>query len=114
MSGKFTFIKTAVFSGVTDVRFYDETLDHIREEHPEVPILLPSIYGSVQQGIFQPTHIEVSYGNSFVFVDADTTNAWGDPLRIPVKMVEGTSGRIKTVYFATVTGAAPTIVWRRS
>jgi hypothetical protein len=112
MSGAFTLIKTAVFAGVTDVRFYDETLGHIREHHPEVPILLPAIYASVSQCIVNPTYIEASYKNSFVFVDAESTDASGGPLRIPVRIVEGTSGRVTSAYFAHVTGS-PNIVWRR-
>jgi hypothetical protein len=108
-------IATPVFSGVTQVRLYEETVVHITEEHPEVPILLPSIYEAVKQTIVNPTHIEVSAtrANSFVFVDAQTTDAVGGPLRIPVRLVEGTSGRITTAYFAEVTGERD-IVWRRS
>jgi hypothetical protein len=113
MSDEFTLIKTTVFSGVTDVRFYDETLEHIREEHPDIPILLPSIYGAVSQALINPTHIEASYKNSYVFVDAESTDASGGPLRIPVRIVEGTSGRVTTVYFAETTGDR-TVVWRRS
>lgn len=113
MSDEFTLIKTAVFSGVTDVRFYDDTIEHIKENHPEVPILLPSIYSGVERCLLQPTHIEGSYGNSYVFVDAQSTNASGDPLRVPVKIVEGTSARVKTVLFASSSGT-PNIVWRRS
>lgn len=115
MTGRYTLIKTTVFPGVDEVRFYDETLDHILEEHPEVPILLPSIFKAVQQTIANPTHIETSTtrANSFVFVDAQTTDAVGGHLRIPVRMVAGTSGRITTTYFAEITGNR-NIVWRRS
>lgn len=115
MSDEFKLIKTAIFSSVTEVRFYDETLDHIQEEHPEVPILLPSIYEAVSKGLIQPTHIEASrtHANSYVFVDATSTNASGDPLRIPVRVVSGTSGRLTTVLFATGSVSA-TVIWRQS
>jgi hypothetical protein len=112
MNDEFTLIKTAVFSGVTEVRFYDETIAHI-QEHEEIPILLPSLFGSIERVIANPTHVETSYGNSYVFVDTETTNASGDPLRIPVKIIEGTSGRLRSVYFASA-GGVPNIVWRRS
>jgi len=111
MSDEFTLIKTTVFSGVTEVRFYSDTLPHILE-HEEIPILLPSVFGSIEQTIINPTHIESSYRNSYVFVNAETTNWSGDPLRIPVKIIEGTSGLLKTVYFASSSGV-PNIVWRR-
>jgi hypothetical protein len=114
MSDEFLLIKTAVFPAVTDVRFYEETLQHIIEQHPEVPILLPSVNSAVEHGLILPTHIEASYSNSFVFVDAETTNAVGDPLRIPVKIIEGTSARLKTVYFASADQDNQNIVWRRS
>jgi len=113
MSDEFTLIKTAVFSGVTDVRFYqEETLAHILE-HEEFPILLPSIHGAIERTIVYPTHIQASYGNAFVFVDAETTNWSGDPFHVPVKIIEGTSARIRTAYFAGPAGN-PQIVWRRS
>jgi hypothetical protein len=113
MTLRFTLITTTVFSNVETVRFYDETLEHIKEQHPEIPIELPSIHQSVERAIVHPSHIEASYSNSYVFVDAETTNAFGDPLRVPVKIVEGTSARVKTVFFATTSGA-PNIVWRKS
>lgn len=112
MTDEYTLIKTTVFTGVTEVRFYEETVGHIKEEHPEIPIELPSIHGSVEKCIVSPTHVEGSYGNSFVFVDAESTNASGDPLRVPVKIVEGTSARVKTAYFASTSGER-NIVWRR-
>jgi hypothetical protein len=45
---------TSVYSGVTEVRFYDETVQHIIEEHPEVPLLLPSITAAVERCIISP------------------------------------------------------------
>jgi hypothetical protein len=68
-------IRTVVFAGVKEVRFYDETLDHVKKQHPEIPIELPSIYEAVEQAVVAPTHIESGHSNSVIFVDANTTNA---------------------------------------
>jgi len=87
--------------------------DHIRENHPEVPIHLPSIQTAVESAIANPSHVEASYGNSYIFVDQGSTNKSGDPLRVPVKMIDGTSsGRVKTAYFASTESQKP-IVWSR-
>jgi hypothetical protein len=109
----YSVILTNATFGLVEVRLYEDTISHIREHHPEVPILLPCIASAVTNAIANPTHVEGSYGGSFVFVDANTTDASGDPLRIPVKPIEGNSGRVRTVYFAA-SGSSPNIVWRRS
>jgi hypothetical protein len=105
-------IKTGILSNITDVRFYEETKHHIEAEHPEVQVYLPSILYAIVNTIAYPTHVEESYGGSYVYVNAETTNASGDPLRVPVKPVEGTSARVRTAYFATTEGPS-NIVWRR-
>ncbi len=73
-------IQTTVFPAVTKVHFYEETIPHINQEHPEVKVELPSIYQAVEQAIKDPTHIEQSYSNSYVYVDAKSTNAGGEAL----------------------------------
>lgn len=92
---------TAAAGALVEVRLYDETLDHVRSEHPEVPIELPSMLAAIESAIASPTVVEQSHSNSVVFMDTTTTNQSGDPLRIPVKLVTETSGRIKTVLFAS-------------
>jgi hypothetical protein len=105
---------TSVYPGVTEVRLYEETAEHVKKDHPEVPLELPCMTAAVERGIASPALIEASYGNSVVFVDTDTTNASGDALRIPVKIIEGTtSGRIKSIYFASTSTQRP-ILWRRT
>jgi len=107
-------IKTSVLPAeLTEVRFYAETVDHVRAEHPEVPIELPSITEATEQAISNPTQVEKSYNNSYVFVDAGTTNAGGDPLRVPVKRVSETSGRVKTVFFASTEGSR-NVIYRKN
>jgi hypothetical protein len=104
--------KTAVIPAITEVRLYAETEQHIRDDHPEVPVDLPSVHGAIQKAVETPTHIEQSYSNSYVYVDAGSTNASGDPLRVPVKVIsETTSARAKTAYFAS-TPAGATVIWR--
>lgn len=77
-------ISTSVLQALTEVRIYDETIKHVEEEH-QIPVRLPCIQTAVENAIIDPTQIERSYGNSFVYMDTATTNASGDPLRIPVK-----------------------------
>jgi hypothetical protein len=107
-------VSTNVIPSVTEVRWYVETIDHIKERHPEVPIELPSVSEAVTNAIKNPTQVESSHTNSFVYVDAETTNQSGDPLRVPVKIIEGTSGLLKSAYFATPEGTANNIIWRKS
>ena len=109
----FKVILTTVIPEVTEVRFYQETVEHVRAEHPEVALELPSVAAATEAALVNPTHVEQSYNRSFVFVGAGSTNASGDPLRIPVRVVEGTSARVKTVYFAT-TQTGDNVIWRRN
>jgi hypothetical protein len=106
-------ITTAVMPDIATVRLYDETLDHVRKEHPEVPAELPCIVGAVETAIVSPTHIEQGHGASYVFVSEETTNATGNPLRVPVKPLGEGSARVQTFYFAETSGVR-NIVWRRS
>lgn len=98
---------TTVYSAVTTVRIYDEVLQHVVDEHPELPQILPhlpSMEAAVAGAIQNPTFIELSRPNTLVYVDPSTTNRAGDPLRVPVKIVEGTSARVTTFFFATPEG----------
>lgn len=105
-------ITVTVIPAITQVRIYEETVAHVREQHPEIPVELPSILYALEETIRNPTHIELSRPNSYVFVNFFATNKSGDPLRAPVKIIEGTSARVKTFYFASTTSAA-NIIWRR-
>jgi hypothetical protein len=97
-------LETNIIPQVTHVRVYqDELLEHVAERHPEIPLLLvPSFVAAVETAITNPTHVESSLvPNKYVFVDARTANASGDPLRVPVKLVDGTSARTSTLFFAS-------------
>ncbi|HEX4196710.1 MAG TPA: hypothetical protein VHZ26_04645 [Caulobacteraceae bacterium] len=102
---------------VTMVRIYAETLDHVREHHGlemgQIAPNLPSLTAAVVSAITNPTHIENPRPGSYVFVDAESTNAAGDAIRAPTKIISGTSALLKTFYFASTTGER-NIVWRRT
>ena len=106
-------IETNIVDTVETVRLYEETIADLKTKHPEIPVELPSIRQAVRNAVQNPTHVEQSSGESFVFVDSETTNRSGDPLKVPVKLIEDTSARVRTVYFASST-AERNIVWRRT
>lgn len=106
-------IVTDVIPDLKEVRLYEDTVQHIRDAHPEIPILLPAVQSAVERAISHPAHVEVSYGGSYVFVDGNSTNRAGDPLRVPVKPIGGKSGRVRTAYFAT-TAATAIVIWKRT
>jgi hypothetical protein len=103
---------TNVYPVITEVRLYEETIEHIKTSHPEVPIELPSVLNAIENAVKEPSWIEVGQTpNSYVYVDHNSTNKSGDPLRVPVKVVEGTSGYVKTAFFAN--HPSPKIVWSK-
>jgi hypothetical protein len=107
-------VQTSALSNLTEVRLYEETVTKVAEAHLEVPILLPCIFTAVLDTIANPTHIEPSYGGSVVFVNSETCNASGDAMRVPVMPIAGTtSGRVRTVVFATP-NQPPQIIWKRT
>jgi hypothetical protein len=103
---------TRVIPAITSARLYEETIAHIRLRHPDFPIELPSLTAAIERAVANPTHVEKSYEDSYVFVDSNTVNRAGDPLRVPVKVVAGTSGRVKSAYFASVERPG-SIIWTR-
>lgn len=105
-SERYTEIETTAYPGLLRVRFYEETVGHVKQSHaqtfpPQFPPELPSIVGAVGKAINNPTRVEQSYGNSVVFIDDRTTNRTGHVFHVPVKIIEGTqSGRVSTYFFA--------------
>lgn len=94
-------IKTTAVPAVTEVLLYDETIAKVKVGHPEVPAELPSIQGAVAQAVVNPTRTRQVRDRSVVYIDDATTNAGGDPLIVPVRIVEGTSARVTSFYFAS-------------
>jgi hypothetical protein len=111
--GAFRTFRTGVLPQITNVRLYDETIDHVKAQHPEVPAHLPSMILAVENTLINPTHNEKSRSNSYVYVDDQTTNASGDPFRIPVKVIDATSALVRTFFFASTRVSTEAIVWRR-
>jgi len=98
---QFKAIPSRVFPAVVEVRIYQDTIEHIRNNHPEIPVELPSFQQAIENAITHPSWIESSRPNTYVFVDKRSSNRSGDPLRVPVKIVSGTSGRVLTAFFAS-------------
>lgn len=109
---EYSVIIVTVPVGLTQVRLYPETIQHVVEEHPEIPAELPIIAEAVVKALQDPSHVELSYSNSYVFVDRTSTNRAGDALRVPVKVIGNGSARVKTFYFATGSAAA-NVIWRK-
>lgn len=97
---QFRVIETTATDRVTEVRFYESTAEHIESEHPEFPYL-PCVDGAVDGALAQPHRVYESnppHVNSFKYVSEDTTFS-GNPMVVAVKVIEGTSALVKTVYF---------------
>lgn len=99
----FKVIATTATPVVTSVRFYAETIEKVKIGHPEIGMAagMPSIETAVASAITTPSRVEQKREKSVVFVDEKSTNSAGDPLRVPVRIVEGTSGRVATFFFAS-------------
>ena len=112
MSDNHRRILTNVIPAITEVLLYEETIEHVIQNHPEF-ILLPSIIQAVERTVVNPTSVFQRSASTFVYSDDNTTNHSGDPLLVPVKVVQGTSGRVRTFYFASTENFA-NVIWRKS
>lgn len=110
----FVTYSTDVISEVTDVRFYEDTVKKIRMGHREVPVGYPSINAAIVEGLTNPTHIESRKPGHYLFVDSTSTNQSGDAMRMPLKVIEGTSARLQSVYFASTSEDGSNVIWRSS
>lgn len=101
MADKYTIIPVSAWPGLTVVRLYDSTLQHIAEEHAEFGLQLPSLRLGLEMAVANPISIDDSTtdpGGSIV-IASNALTYFGDPVHIPVRMVSGTSGRVVTAYF---------------
>jgi hypothetical protein len=94
-------IKTSAVAVVTEVLLYDETMAKVASGHREVPLELPSMAEAIKKAVINPTRTKQNRPRSVVYIDDATTNAGGDPLIIPCRIVEGTSARVTSIYFAS-------------
>ena len=91
-------ITSTAIAEIESVRLYEETVEHVKERHPEV-VGTVGVEG-MKQTISAPTHVfqsKTDPKDGFVFV-SDNVSFQGNPLHVPVKRVEGTSGRVLTAY----------------
>lgn len=104
-------LETDAAPGIRRVRLYEETISHVRAEHggtftAQFPVEFPFVIQAVAKTVVEPTQVNESYGNSVEFIDENTVNFSGHPLRVYVKRVDGTtSGRVKTFFFGRVDDA---------
>ncbi len=103
----FRVIKTTAISNITEVRYYDETIEHIREQHAEFSSYFPSLDHAICDAIENPTHVYQAstspQSSGFRYVSSSTT--YDDNLLVViVKPIATTSGLVKTAYF---TGHVP-------
>jgi hypothetical protein len=100
--GPYRIINSSVLPNLQEILLYDEQYNHIIKSHPE--FLLPTLYGSIDLAVSVSTtsvHSSRTNAKSVVFVDSDTTNYSGDPLRVPVKSIGSNTGIITSAYFAS-------------
>jgi hypothetical protein len=113
VTDKYVIVPISAPLSLTEVRIYESTIAHASKHLAEFPTDMEQMVEAVRHGLMHPTHLEGSYGDSIVFIDAGTTNFSGDPLQVPVKPIAGTtSGRVRTFYFGSVSSTA-NIIWRR-
>lgn len=95
-------IETSAIAQVTTVRFYDETMDHIKDGHPEFSTWIPSLEHAVSDTVSNPTSVYRSRTmpeTSFVYESLNNTLE-GKPCTVPVRVIgDGTSARVTTAMF---------------
>jgi hypothetical protein len=91
-----------ILQNVQQILLSKETLNHILEDHSIFG--LPSIEAAIGSAVtVSATSVHQSRTNyrSVVFVDSNSTNIYGEPLRVPVKIVGNNTGFITSAYFAS-------------
>lgn len=90
-----------ILSDVQQIVLSQETWDHILKDHGIFG--LPTFQTAIENAVtISATTVHQSRTNprSVVFVDANSTNIHGEPLRVPVKIVGNSTGFITSAYFA--------------
>jgi hypothetical protein len=95
-------IQTTVIPQLQQVRFYDETMEHITEGHAEFRTWIPSLEHAVMDTVANPTRVYRSRTlpeTSVVFESFNNTLE-GNPCTVPVRILsDSTSGRVTTAMF---------------
>lgn len=112
-SSPFKSIQSTIIPNLQEILFYESALAHLVEGHPE--FLLPSLHRAIESAVSitaTSVHVSSTSPSSVIFVDSNTTNRRGQPLRVPVKLLGNSTGSIKTAYFAS--SKSPDVeIWRK-
>ena len=84
--------------GISEIRLYLDTWDHILMGHPEVATVGKQ---GVLEAVQFPSQVYASKTEperEYIFASSNVSYM-DHPLHVPVKLVEGMSGRIATAYF---------------
>ena len=99
-------VATTQIDQLTQVRIYQSTLrEKIFPEHPEVEVVGEE---GIVEALENPSLIMQSTtrpGDTVVFV-TEQTSFNGRPLHVPVRIIEGTSGRLASSYFCDTNQSA--------
>ena len=93
---------SAILPNVQQIFLSDDTWRHILEDHSIFG--LPCVEAAIGNAVTVSTtsvHQSRTNQRSVVFVDANSTNIHGEPLRVPVKIIGNNTGFITSAYFAS-------------
>jgi hypothetical protein len=111
----FIIIPTTAISQVGEVRLYEQQLKVLLEKHPELALPFQTPRESISNTVAQPTHVYESAtnpGGSFIYISTRNTYE-NNPLVVPIKVIDGTSGRVQTAYYSERTGGGA-LLWSDS
>ena len=102
MSDDYTEIPLPGLPWLTRVRFYDETWEHIAEEHSEFRLLLPTHRAGLETALAEPTsiHANLTDPDKSIVIVSEKFTYFDDPVVVPIRHVADTSGRVVTAYFS--------------
>ena len=108
----FRIIETTVIPEVTHVRLYQDTIDKVVEEHEFGEGLTKAPVNMIEDTVKNPTAVYASTGYpTGNYIYSSTSNTFeGNPCNVPVKVVEGTSARVKTAIFTE--RPKGTLIWK--
>lgn len=106
-------VETTAIAQIAQVRVYDETLPHLGEGHPELSHVIPSLEHAIHDTISQPSEVyESNPPHVASYKYRSENHSYGNNhMVVAVKVVEGTSALLKTVYFSSEVKG--TLVWRQ-
>jgi hypothetical protein len=95
-------VHTSTIPELTVVRLYEETLTKIVTGHPEFTITKATLAEATETALLNPSayHLSSTKPEHTFVVVSDAATHLGNPIRVFVKVVGGTEGRVNSVYFA--------------